>query len=95
MCALCPRSPTIAPCVHCGRRCCRRCLDGDIRENGGTGVFECKACWGVEVDGAPQTPATASVWVEEAAWEEAKVAAWWEAEEKAEIAAWEEAEVVA
>ena len=43
-CALCQRAPTHAGCVKCGRRCCRRCLEGDHEKDGGTGWFECKAC---------------------------------------------------
>ena len=38
-CCLCYRSPTIASCYTCGRRCCRHCLLGDLEADGGTGLF--------------------------------------------------------
>ena len=40
----CGRSPTIAPCRLCERRCCRECLEGDFKCDGGTGEFQCKEC---------------------------------------------------
>ena len=33
----CGRSPTIAPCRLCERRCCRECLEGDFKCDGGAG----------------------------------------------------------
>ena len=47
-CCLCHRSPTIASCATCGRRCCRHCLEGDFRADGGSGLFECRACVGCD-----------------------------------------------
>ena len=47
-CCLCHRSPTIASCFNCGRRCCRHCLEGDFRADGGSGFFGCRACVGCD-----------------------------------------------
>ena len=49
-CEICLSSPTIADCLTFSLSCCRRCLEGDWVEDGGSGLFECKACNGVVRD---------------------------------------------
>lgn len=49
-CEICLNSPTIADCLTFSLSCCRRCLEGDWVEDGGSGLFECKACHGVVSD---------------------------------------------
>ena len=39
VCELCDGYPTIGKCYTCGRRCCRRCVEGSDE-------YECWSCWG-------------------------------------------------
>ena len=36
----------IAQCRSCEKFYCRKCLEGDFECDGGSGIFECKVCWG-------------------------------------------------
>ena len=35
-----------AQCRSCEKFYCRKCLEGDFECDGGSGIFECKVCWG-------------------------------------------------